>query len=263
MKMDSNLSQDTKKKPGRSQKLMFIGLLAFSCLILLAIAFLLWWVPYIGLTNIYHGLPLIYGGVLSGIILVIIAGIALLISTVVLGRELFLSHKLRGAVVHIVFPLMLFLGRVLRISKERIQQSFVEINNQLVISLPVKVKPERLLLLMPHCLQDNQCKVRITGDVRNCERCGRCEIKELVELADESDVKLSIATGGTIARRIVVENKPELIIATACERDLTSGIQDSYPIPVYGILNKRPYGPCFNTQVDMSEVKKAMKLFLR
>ena len=263
MKMDSNLSQDIKKKPDKSQKPMFIGLLAFSCLILLAIAFLLWWVPYIGLSNIYHGLPLIYGGVLSGIILAIIAGITLLISTVVLGREIFLSYKLRGAVVQIVFPLMLFLGRVLRIPKERIQQSFVEINNQLVISLPFKVKPERLLLLMPHCLQDNECKVRITGHVRNCERCGRCEIKELVELADENGVKLSIATGGTIARRIVVENKPELIIATACERDLTSGIQDGYPIPVYGILNKRPYGPCFNTQVDMSEVKKAMKLFLR
>ncbi|MFA4911300.1 MAG: DUF116 domain-containing protein [Desulfobacteria bacterium] len=261
--MDSNLSQDIKKKPDKSQKPMFIGLLAFSCLILLAIAFLLWWVPYIGLSNIYHGLPLIYGGVLSGIILAIIAGITLLISTVVLGREIFLSYKLRGAVVQIVFPLMLFLGRVLRIPKERIQQSFVEINNQLVISLPFKVKPERLLLLMPHCLQDNECKVRITGHVRNCERCGRCEIKELVELADENGVKLSIATGGTIARRIVVENKPELIIATACERDLTSGIQDGYPIPVYGILNKRPYGPCFNTQVDMSEVKKAMKLFLR
>lgn len=262
--MDSNLSQDIKKKPGKSQKPMFIGLLAFSCLILLAIAFFLWWVPYIGLTNIYHGLPLIYGGVLAGILLLIIAGIMLLISTVVLEREIFfLSHKLRGAVVHIVFPLMVFLGRLLGISKERIQQSFVEINNQLVLSQPFKVKPERLLLLMPHCLQDNECKVRITGDVRNCERCGKCEIKELVELADENDVKLSIATGGTIARRIVVENKPELIIATACERDLTSGIQDSYPIPVYGILNKRPYGPCFNTEVDMSEVKKAMRLFLR
>ncbi|KAF0121117.1 MAG: hypothetical protein FD151_1380 [bacterium] len=261
--MDSNSSQDIKKKPGKSQKPMFIALLAFSCLILLAAAFLLWWVPYIGLTNIYHGLPLIYGGILAGIILVIMAGIALLISTVVLEREIFLSHKLRGAVVHIVFPLMVLLGRLLGISKERVQQSFVEINNQLVLSLPFKVKPERLLLLMPHCLQNNDCKVRITGDVRNCERCGRCEIKELVELADENDVKLSIATGGTIARRIVVENKPELIIATACERDLTSGIQDSYPIPVYGILNKRPYGPCFNTQVDMGEVKKAMRLFLR
>jgi len=261
--MDSNLSQDIKKKPGKSQKPMFIGLLAFSCLIVLAVAFLLWWVPYIGQINIYHGLPLIYGGVLAGIVLVTIAVIVLLVSTVVMEKEIFLSHKLRGAVVHIVFPLMVFLGRLLGIPKEKIQQSFVEINNRLVLSLPFKVNPERLLLLMPHCLQDNECKVRITGNVRNCERCGRCEIKELVELADENDVKLSIATGGTIARRIVVENKPELIIATACERDLTSGIQDSYPIPVYGILNKRPYGPCFNTQVDMSEVKKAMKLFLR
>ncbi|MFH2012742.1 MAG: DUF116 domain-containing protein [Pseudomonadota bacterium] len=260
--MNPNLFRDIKKKPSKSQKSMFIGLLAFSSLILVSVAFFIWWVPYKGLTNIYHGLPLIYGGILAVIVLVIIASILLLILTVVLEREIFLSYKLRGALVHIVFPLMVFLGKLLGIPKERVQRSFVEINNQLVLSQSFRVKPERLLLLMPHCLQDNECKVRITGSVRNCERCGRCEIKELVELAEENNVNLSIATGGTIARRIVVENKPELIIATACERDLTSGIQDSYPIPVYGILNKRPHGPCFNTQVDMSEVKEAMKLFL-
>lgn len=260
--MDLNFYRDIEKNSGRSQKLIFVGLLAFSCLVVLIAAFLLWWVPYIGLTNIYHSLPLIYAVFLGIVILIVITGIVLLISTVVLEREIFFSHKLRGAVVKIVFPVMVSLGRLLGISKERIQQSFVEINNQLVLSRPFKVKPERLLLLMPHCLQDSECKIRITGDVENCQRCGKCEIKELVELADENDVKLSVATGGTIARRIVVENKPELIIAVACERDLTSGIQDSYPIPVYGILNKRPYGPCFNTQVDMSKVKKAMRVFL-
>ncbi|MFH1623693.1 MAG: DUF116 domain-containing protein [Pseudomonadota bacterium] len=260
--MDSNLSQDMQKGSGRSQKVVFVGLLAFSGLILLLLAFLIWWVPYVGLTTIYHGLPLVFGVLLGIIILIITTGIVLLTSTVVLEREVLFSNKLRGVVVHIVFPLMVLLGKLLGISKEKIQQSFVEINNQLVLSQRFRVRPERLLLLMPHCLQDNECKVRITGDVENCQRCGKCEIKELVELADHSHVKLSVATGGTIARRIVVEKKPELIIATACERDLTSGIQDSYPIPVYGILNVRPYGPCFNTTVDMGEVKRAMKIFL-
>ena len=125
-----------------------------------------------------------------------------------------------------------------------------------------QVKPDKLLLLMPHCLQNNECDVKITGDVHRCKKCGKCEIKELVELADHCHVELSVATGGTIARRIVVEKRPELIIAVACERDLTSGIQDSYPIPVYGILNERPFGPCFNTQVDMTKVKEAMKAVL-
>lgn len=53
-----------------------------------------------------------------------------------------------------------------------------------------------------------------------------------------------------------------MIIGVACERDLTSGIQDSYPIPVYGILNSRPNGPCIDTDVDLDIVEEGVRAFL-
>ena len=64
-----------------------------------------------------------------------------------------------------------------------------------------------------------------------------------------------------MARRIIVENRPDAIVAVACELDLTSGILDSYPIPVLGILNERPFGPCINTRVDIQKVKDAISNF--
>jgi hypothetical protein len=75
-------------------------------------------------------------------------------------------------------------------------------------------------------------------------------------------LRLAVATGGTIARRIVVENRPQLIIAVACERDLAHGIQDTFPIPVFGILNQRPHGPCRDTRVMLEEVRKAVERFM-
>ena len=246
----------------KHQKLIFVSLLGTSCLILLVTAYFVWWVPYVGLSRIYHGLPLIYGILLGIFVASVICITVLLILSLVLEREILFSYKLKGFVLKVGFPLILFLGRMVGIPKQKLQQSFIEINNKFVLSRHHKVTPERLLLLMPHCLQNNECKVKITGNAENCQRCGICEIKELVELAHKKNVKLSVATGGTIARRIVVENKPEIIIASACERDLTSGIQDSYPIPVYGILNERPQGPCRNTLVDMTEIKGVMGLFL-
>jgi len=48
----------------------------------------------------------------------------------------------------------------------------------------------------------------------------------------------------------------------ACERDLTSGIKDCYPLPVIGILNERPFGPCFNTIVDVSKIDAALSQVL-
>jgi uncharacterized protein len=49
----------------------------------------------------------------------------------------------------------------------------------------------------------------------------------------------------------------------ACERDLSSGLVDTYTLPVLGIPNERPFGPCFNTRVDLEKVKEAIAFFGR
>ena len=76
-------------------------------------------------------------------------------------------------------------------------------------------------------------------------------------------VNLAVVTGGTLARKKVIENKPKAIIAIACERDLTEGILDTNPLPVMGVLNIRPEGPCKNTKVDLVKVIEAIEFFLK
>ncbi len=248
--------------PEKPQKRIFIGLLAVTCLILSGLAYVLWWVPNVGLQNIHPYLPPILAGILGLLVFAVVAGSILLTLTILAGRDFILSRKLRGAVVKVLFPLLVVIGKIFGISREKISHSFVAINNQLVLAQDLRVPASRLLLLMPHCLQNHNCRVKITGNVENCEGCGKCPIKELLEISHKYDVALAVATGGTIARRIVVQKRPQLIVAVACERDLTSGIQDTYPLPVYGIFNRRPYGPCFNTGVPLEEVEMAIRHFL-
>jgi hypothetical protein len=248
--------------PEKPQKRIFIALLAVTCVILAGLAYVLWWVPYVGLRNIHPYLPLILAVILGLVVLAVAGGSVLLTLTILAGRDFFLSRKLRGAVVKILFPLLVVMGKLFGLSREKISHSFVAINNQLVLAQDLKMGPSRLLLLMPHCLQNHDCRVKITGNVEYCEGCGKCPIKELLVIAHKYDVELAVATGGTIARRIVVQKRPKLIIAVACERDLTSGIQDTYPLPVYGIFNRRPFGPCFNTGLPLEEVEMAIRHFL-
>lgn len=216
----------------------------------------------VGLKNIHLALPYIFTAVLAILVFVMIAGGLLLVFTILRGKDIFLSHKLRGIVAKILFPFMILMGRLFGVSKERVKQSFIELNNHLVRSNHHRTRPNKLLILLPHCLQDFDCQIKITGNIKNCKGCGKCDIKDLNELSDQYQVKMTVATGGTLARRIIVENRPEAIVAVACELDLTSGIQDSYPIPVIGILNDRPNGPCFNTKVDIQKVKDAILDFL-
>ena len=247
---------------GLPRNRVFVSLLLVTGLVLVGLAFLLWWVPYVGLSNIHRSLPLIVAIVFAGLVLFGLGGALTLVFTIIRGKNLFFNRRIRGVVIRILFPLLVVVGRCFGISKEETRRSFVAINNKLVLAETKKIRPEKILILLPHCLQHHECGVRITGSVDNCKACGKCKIKDLVALSEKYNIPASVATGGTLARRIVVQKRPSVIVAVACERDLTSGIQDSYPIPVFGILNNRPFGPCYDTDVNMELVEEGITTFL-
>ncbi|MBF0540847.1 MAG: DUF116 domain-containing protein [Nitrospirae bacterium] len=165
----------------------------------------------------------------------------------------------RGLILKIYYPILMFITAFYKRKRESWQGHIIRLNNKFVLIQGIKTK--RILLLLPHCIQVDTCKIRITHDINNCKRCGKCEIKDLIGISESKSLNLYVASGGTIARKIASEVKPELIIAVACERDLSSGLADSYPMPVYGIPNQRPFGPCFNTRVDIDLVTQAISLF--
>jgi len=170
------------------------------------------------------------------------------------------NNWIRGIFLRLGYPIILIFGWLFKIKKDRLQKLLIDTNNSLVFKS--RLKPaKRLLLLLPHCLQLSDCNIKITYNVYNCEGCGRCEIKDFTQIAKDLGLELFVATGGTIARRVVVETRPEAIVAVACESDLSSGIIDTYPLPILGIINERPFGPCFNTKVDINEVENALEFF--
>ena len=245
-----------------SEKRIFIFLLILSCVALVGIAALIWWVPYVGLPNINKYLPWIFGAILAAVVFYSVGGVITLLLTVTKKKNFFFDKRLRAVVIKLIFPLLVVVGKLVGISADEVRRSFIAVNNELVMAEAKKVKPEKLLILLPHCLQNHECGVRIIWDIKKCKRCGRCKIKYLLELAEQYNVPIAVATGGTLARKVVKEVRPDAIVAVACERDLSSGIQDVYPIPVFGILNKRPNGPCFDTDVDLDMVERGIKLFL-
>jgi hypothetical protein len=172
-----------------------------------------------------------------------------------------ISRLSRGVVLKVFYPVLMLVAAFRKSRKESFQDAVIAMNNRLVRA--EKLKTKKILILLPHCLQINDCQIRLTHNIYNCKRCGKCEIKDLIEITDAYKLNLSIATGGTLARKIVKEIRPEAIIAVACERDLSSGLVDTYPLPVLGIPNERPFGPCFNTRVDLDKVKEAIAFFGR
>ncbi len=246
---------------GGGGKRLFLGLLLVTGFLLGGVGLATWLVPR---TYAAGGswLAALLGGAFAAGALLVWAGIGILVFATLFERDLPGTRRVRGLLIRGFFPPLVAVARLFGIPKERVERSFVAVNNQLVLRSGRRSRPERMLILLPHCLQVDACEIRITGDIGNCKGCGRCPIAGLVALGERYGVHLSVATGGTIARRLIVEQRPEIIIAVACERDLTSGIQDAHPLPVYGILNARPEGPCFNTVVDLGAVERALAHFV-
>lgn len=246
----------------KARKRLFIGLISGSCLVVCLFLMTLWLIPFIGLDAIHPYAKWALGGmVLLGIGFVCVAYWGLFLN-IVTKKQILGSKRYRGLTIKLFLPLMVLLGRLIGFEKQHIMLSFISVNNELVLAEAGRYAPKDILLLMPHCLQNSRCDKRLTYDINNCDRCGKCPIAGLLNLHDTYGVNLAVATGGTIARRIVVQLRPKMIIAVACYRDLSSGIQDTYPLPVYGVLNERPHGPCLDTTVALDQVEEMLHRFI-
>lgn len=242
------------------KKRLFVGLLGASLLTVGILTAAIWYLV------VSPQQTIIYQFVMVGLVLFLLAviifagfGFAGIIITIVLSKYFRLLHAPMRIALNSFFPIVLAVGRVFRIDMDRIRNSFVQVNNRLVEAMDIDVSPENLLLLAPHCLQKSTCPHKITGNINNCHRCGACRVSELLDLRDRYGIHVGIATGGTLARKYVKEYKPRAIVAIACERDLTSGILDANPIPVLGVTNLRPNGPCVNTSVNIDTVEAAIQ----
>lgn len=172
-----------------------------------------------------------------------------------------LGMKINFKIVNLLFPIITFVADSVGISKNEIRKVYVKLNNKYIYSNKYNIKNEEILILIPHCVQRNSCKLKVTTNIETCAKCGLCDIGDLVKLKEKTNVNIFVATGGTLARKIIIDNKPKAIIAVACERDLTAGVQDVRKIPILGVFNKRPNGPCVDTSIDVKEIEEAIKFF--
>jgi hypothetical protein len=191
----------------------------------------------------------------------LLLGVLSLALTMALAKPLPLG-RLAGWAVSFLYPIAQRLCSLCGIKREHLAQSFISINNSLVLLGRKKCKPQQLLLLVPHCLQWDRCPHKLDSYSRGCKRCGACQLGELLALKEEYGIELALATGGTLARKVIDETRPRCVVAVACERDLIGGIMETRPLAVWGVLNQRPHGPCFNTRVDLAQIRKAIELFL-
>ncbi len=241
-----------------ARKRLFLGL-ALGALFLAAGFVLGFW--YLSTTNARRVINEVFvaaGWIALFLLVCGLAGIVVLAVSLFNSRSLGILRPFAFRMLNFVYPFAVSLAKVLHFDQNLVKRSYIEVHNQATrFSLQDK-EIKRMMILAPHCLQKSDCPHKITIDINNCRRCGRCSINGLIHLADIFNAELAVVTGGTLAREVIVKHRSEAVVAIACERDLISGIQDVMPLTVIGVLNERPNGPCHDTTVILSEVEGAL-----
>lgn len=251
---------DILAQPGRR---LFIILAGLTFFIFAALVGVVWLIAGRQTDLYYHAVAFLITAMILFVLALFAIGMVGLMATLYLGRVFPLFSNIVRFIINFLFPVLLQAGRMLGVDPERVQSSFIDVNNHLVLMKSIQLKPEEILLLAPHCLQRNDCPHKITKHIDNCKRCGRCRVHDLLNLKSAYGINMAVVTGGTLARKFILEFRPRAVVAIACERDLTSGILDSYPLPVLGVSNLRPNGPCSETSVATEIVEKSLNSLIR
>ncbi|MCD6334420.1 MAG: DUF116 domain-containing protein [Candidatus Latescibacteria bacterium] len=221
---------------------LFVGLAAVGMALGLAGIAALWYLILPRLTQLDPRLPMVVGRIFVGVLGLIVLYFGLIIGSAATGRNLLPPPLKSWTLMRFLVPVALSIGQRLGLSKDRVGSSIIRFNNALTQAAS-KPMEHRVLILLPRCLR-------------------KPILEQILQLGERSHCETATVGGGTAARKVIERVKPTGIVAIACERDLVSGIRDVAPrIPVIGIANKRPEGPCKNTEVAVDEVEAAVREF--
>lgn len=224
--------------------LTFMIFAAVSILFLSGIALFIQYMIDPRLQQINPILSIVIKYVVDGGIVFLSIWFLILVIAIISGRSVPLPLGKMSSSVNALVPIATWLGLKFGISKDRMAHSMVRVSNAITRTFGRKVNGERLLVVLPRCL----------------DKSTRTEI---AQLGEKYQCQVFIAGGGEMARKIVKDRKPTAIIGVACERDLVSGIRDVAPrIPVIGIPNIRPEGPCKNSTANMESIEEAIRFFV-
>jgi hypothetical protein len=255
---DARAAFETESKEG---PWVFLAAAGAALVCLFGVSAVVWYLTAPRFAQLWEPLPhvLAAGGAAVAIYLTLeYTGVIL---TVVTGKPILLPLARQGRLTLKLTPVALRLAKPFGKTIDRMVHSFVRVNNAVVESITGKVAGP-VLVLLPRCIQRSECKQTIIEDVEYCKRCGKCPMADLMDIrAKYENVEYYVLTGGSVAADVIKKVRPAAVIGVACERELLAGIELVDGIPVVGLANVRPEGPCLHTQVCIEDFEKTLGHF--
>ena len=115
--------------------------------------------------------------------------------------------------------------RAARIPEAGYVRHLVRDNNRRVRRHVERHGAGNVLLILPRCVKPKCCKLDPAGSLEGCIDCRECDLGVLARIAAAYDVRALVAFRSHIAYAMARRERPDLIIATACEDRLVKALR--------------------------------------
>lgn len=111
-----------------------------------------------------------------------------------------------------------------------------------------------ILLIMPRCLKRKGCPVDVQGSLSTCLTCDcqDCPLADVARLTDIYGVRALVAFRSHIAFRMARRERPDLILATACDDRLVKALNHVPEIPALLSPLTGMRRPCIDANLDLA-----------
>ncbi len=148
------------------------------------------------------------------------------------------------------------------IDEETYDRVYVQLKNNAMKDKVSSVDFEDRMVMVPQCLRHpEKCESELGEWGHECNRCGRCDIDEIISISEELGYgAVYIIPGSSMAKKLLKEKDHKAVVAVACHSELVEGFEAAhvYDVPVQGVpLEKEG---CIDTEADLEEVEKKLRV---
>lgn len=124
-----------------------------------------------------------------------------------------------------------------------------------------RIPANQTIITLPQCMRNTKkCKAREAGPLYICQRCGMCQIDEIIGLAEKQGYgSVYILKGGRAVNEIMKKEKPEAVLGIACGWEGYLGLKETNRLKVTAEFVPLLKDGCSDTEVSITAVKKMME----
>lgn len=91
--------------------------------------------------------------------------------------------------------------------------------------------PRSVLLILPRCVKKPGCRIDNSGEMEACRDCNKCILGKMARMTESYGVRSLVAFRSHIAFAMARQEKPDLIVATACDDRMIKALRSVPEIP--------------------------------